>query len=64
MTRQDVKYPGDLCQYMSRVVLLIEQDLSHKGGPWSDNIWWFAQELGENEIRRLRDDQLTIIQPA
>jgi hypothetical protein len=55
MTRQDVRYPGDLCMYMSRLVLVIE-----KIGP----DWCLCQELGETDFRKIREDVLTMVQPA
>ena len=55
MTRQDVRYPGDLCMYMSRVVLVIEK---------IDSDWCLCQEIGEPGFRKIREDVLTMIQPA
>ena len=55
MTRQDVRYPGDLCMYMSRVVLVIEK---------INTDWCLCQEIGETGFRKIREDVLTMIQPA
>jgi len=55
MTRQDVRYPGDLCMYMSRLVLVIENDGSD---------WCLCQEVGVPGFRTLREDVLTMVQPA
>jgi hypothetical protein len=55
MTRQDIRYPGDLCMYMSRLVLVIEK---------LDPDWCLCQELGETGLRKIREDVLTMVQPA
>ena len=55
MTRQDVRYPGDLCMYMSRVVLVIEK---------IDIDWCLCQEIGVPGFRKIREAALTMIQPA
>jgi len=52
---QTAVYPGDLCQYMSRTVLVLEK---------KDIDWVICQELGSNDIRKIRETALTIIQPA
>jgi hypothetical protein len=55
IAQQDVRYPGDLCTYMSRVVLVIEK---------IDDDWCLCQEIGETGFRKIREDILTMIQPA
>jgi hypothetical protein len=55
MTRQDVRYPGDLCMHMSRLVLVIEK---------IDPDWCLCQELGDVGFRKIREDVLTMVQPA
>ena len=57
MTRQDVRYPGDLCMFMSRVVLVIEK---------IDPDWCLClcQEIGEPGFCKIREDVLTMVQPA
>ena len=60
MTRQDVRYPGDLCRYMSRLVLVIEKVLDDYGGGY----WCVCQEIGEPGIRKIREEALVMVQPA
>jgi len=59
VTRKDVRYPGDLCMFMSRLVLVIERvsDGTHKP-------WCLCQEIGETGFRKIREDVLTMVQPA
>ena len=58
MTRQDMRYPGDLCMYMSRLVLVI--------GRLSDGVngWALCKEPGAPGFRKIREDVLTMVQSA
>ena len=55
MTRQAVRHPGDLCMYMSRVVIVIEK---------TSIDWGLCQEIGEKGLRKIRESELTLIQPV
>ena len=55
MTRKDVRYPGDLCRYLSRLVLVIEK---------IDADFCLCQEIGEPGFRKIREEALKMIQPA
>ena len=53
--------PGDLCRYMSRVLLIIGEPFldSPSCKPWVESI-----EIDDNTHRRVRCDALTLIQRA
>ena len=53
--------PGDLCQYMSRILLVVEAPYKLPDNPhqWVDSI-----EIDNNTTRKVRCDTLTLIQRA
>ena len=53
-----VRHPGDLCMYMSRLVLVIERLSDGANG------WVLCQEVGESVFRKIREDVLVMVQPA
>jgi hypothetical protein len=50
--------PGDLCMYMSRLVLVVERQTD------DINDWCLCQELGANGFRKIREDVLVMVQSA
>jgi len=56
---KDVRSPGDLCMYMSRLVLVIERLSDGAHMPWC-----LCQELGEPGFRKIREDVLVMVQPV
>jgi len=51
--------PGDLCQYMSRVLLVVNEPYYHLNGRWVETI-----EIEDNEPRKVLCKTLTLIQRA
>lgn len=51
--------PGDLCQYMSRVLLIINEPYDHLTGRWVETI-----EIENNEPRKVLCKALKLIQRA
>ena len=50
---------------MSRTVLVLEKEDHGSEQSWRIHTAWVTcQELGSNEIRKIRETALTIIQPA
>ena len=58
MIQEVMRYPGDLCMYMSRLVLVIERLSDGANG------WVLCQEVDTPELRKIREDVLTMVQPA
>ena len=64
--------PGDLCQYMSRIVLILSDPYFRDWGisPYGDDAidngseWIEAIEIDDNTIRKIDCEQLTLIQRA
>ena len=54
-----VRSPGDLCMYMSRLVLVIERLSDGTHMPWC-----LCQEFGEDGFRKIREDVLVMVQPV
>ena len=52
------RQPGDLCMYMSRMVLVIERLSDDTNG------WCLCQELGAPGLRKIREDVLVMVQSA
>ena len=51
--------PGDLCKYLSRVVLILTEPAYNTDG------WWVqAVETDDNTFRKIRCDALKLIQRA
>lgn len=61
--------PGDLCQYMSRTLLVIgnpyaaNADWNEPHADWSE-LWIDTIEIDNNTPRKVRCDALTLIQRA
>jgi len=62
--------PGDLCKYMSRIVLILSDPYTHQplGSRYAptrpEQRWIEAIEIDDNTVRKIDCEQLVLIQRA
>jgi len=62
-SKYDVR-PGDLCKYLSRVVIVVDFVVESAGYAGYNALWVNAIEIDDNTHRRIKADALTLIQRA